>query len=177
MKIFLSVGHSVLKDGRITSVEGFVNEYRYCKKLSYMLQQFLMQQGHEVTLVICPEYDFYSETQEQEYFCAAFLRDEYDLAVELHLNAFSNNMANGCETYYQTKRGREYALSVTNKLGMRFKNRGVRELESFWQAYKPAILIACFFCTNLEDCTRGEDVCAVANLIAEGIYAVISDVR
>lgn len=172
MKIFLSVAHSVLKDGRITSVEGFVNEYRYCRKLSYMLQQFLIQKGQEVTLVICPEYMFHSETQEQEYFYAAFSQDAYDLAVELHLNAFLSNMANGCETYYQTMRGREYAVSVTNKLGMRFKNRGVRELEQFWQTDKPAILIACFFCTNLEDCTRGEDVCAVANLIAEGIHAV-----
>lgn len=173
MNIFLSVGHSILKDGRITSADGFINEYRYCKKLAYLLGQFLIQKGHEVELVICPEYQFKDAEEEKRYKLAAENGGAYDLCVELHLNAYEDKAANGSEVCYKTNRGKPYAVSVTNKLGMRFKNRGAKKRDNLYMLNKtkaPAILVECFFCTNMEDCTRGEDTGAVANLIAEGIH-------
>lgn len=177
MNIFLSVGHSILKNGSITSADGIINEYKYCKKLSYQLQQFLLQKGHEVKLVICPEYQFQSSKEEQTYKIPIENKGNYNLCAELHLNAFSDNSANGCEVYYKTSRGKAFATSVTNKLGMRFKNRGAKKSDSLYMLNRtkaPAILIECFFCTNMEDCTRGEDVSVVANLIAEGIHAALT---
>lgn len=176
MKIFLSVGHSILKDGRITSADGLINEYQYCKRLSFLLQQFLIQKGHEVELVICPEYQFESAKEERKYKLAIENRGRFDLCAELHLNAYSDNTANGSEVYYKTSRGKPFAVSITNKLGMRFKNRGAKKQDGLYMLNRtkaPAVLIETFFCTNMEDCTRGEDVSAVANLIAEGIHAMI----
>lgn len=176
MNIFLSVGHSILKDGRITSADGMINEYKYCKKLSYLLEQFLIQKGHNVELVICPEYQFKSAKEERQYKLAIENRSAYDLCAELHLNAYEDKAANGSEVYYKTDRGKPYAISVTNKLGIRFKNRGAKKRDNLYMLNKtkaPAILLECFFCTNMEDCTRGEDISAVANLIAEGIHAAV----
>lgn len=174
MKIFLSVGHSILKNGQITSADGIINEYQYCKKLSTQLQQYLEQKGHETDLIICPERQFQSSKEEQGYKIPLEHKKNYDLCAELHLNAFDDKQANGCEVYYKTNRGKPFAVSVTNRLGMRFKNRGAKKSDSLYMLNRtkaPAILIECFFCTNLEDCTRGEDVGTVANLIAEGIHA------
>ena len=176
MRIFMSVGHSILQNGQITSADGIINEYQYSKKVSYILQQYLIQKGHETDLIICPEYIFKSSEEEKEYKISLEHKKEYDLCAELHLNAFPDKKANGCEVYYKTERGKKFAVSVTNYLGKRFKNRGAKQRDDLYMlnlTKAPAILIECFFCTNLEDCTRGEDIGAVANLIAEGIHASV----
>lgn len=176
MNIFLSVGHSILKNGQITSADGIINEYQYCKKLSYLLQQYLIQKGHQTDLILCPEYQFQSAKEEQSYKIPLENQKTYDLCAELHLNAFSTLQANGCEVYYKTRRGEPFAVSVTNYLGKRFKNRGAKQRDDLYMLNRtkaPAILIESFFCTNMEDCTRGEDASTVANLIAEGIHAAV----
>ena len=62
MKILLSVGHSILKNGRCTSADGRpyggILEYAYNKEIAMKVQTYLQSAGHEVKLLICPEFQF-----------------------------------------------------------------------------------------------------------------------
>ena len=71
---------------------------------------------------------------------AAFLNDEikyfieeehkqnYDLSVQLHLNAF-NGSAYGCETYCYNANGLPEAQRISAKLGTVWHDRGAEELQ------------------------------------------------
>lgn len=100
---------------------------------------------------------------------------DYDLVVQLHLNAF-NKKAKGCEVWYypSSAMGMQYANSVCNKLGSVWKNRGVKESKTLYWLRKtsaPSILIESFFCDTASDYLTavkiGLDV--HAKLIVEGI--------
>ena len=62
MRILLTVGHSKLKNGCITSADGTNmgggNEYVFNKSFSKYLETALEEKGHEVDRVICPEKQF-----------------------------------------------------------------------------------------------------------------------
>lgn len=173
MDIFLSVGHSLLQDGSTTGAEGYVNEYKYCKKTSVLLREYLRQRGHRVKLALCPEYEFRERAEEKRFILDLEHGGIYDLCVELHLNESEDCRVSGSEVYYDSPEGKIYAVSIMNCLGRRFKNRGEKERKDLYmlrETNAPAVMVQCFFCSNLDDCTRGEDAGAVANLIAEGIH-------
>lgn len=156
MRIFLSVGHSVLKNGATTSVSGKVNEYYYNKALAPYVKSELERLGHTVDVVICPERQFSRWTQERSYKLGIEHNRRYDLVCELHLNA-SNGRGHGmeCEYYPGDRRGRSIATrlcSEYNKLG--FTNRGAKERGDLYiisSTKATAVLIESFFCDNEED--------------------------
>lgn len=172
MKIALSVGHSVLKNGVTTSADGVVNEYRYNKELADYVQKYLEKAGHTVRKIVCPEKMFSSSREERTYKLPIINKGEYDLAVELHLNAY-NEKAKGTETYYVSKSGKIYAESVNKKLATVFTGRGAKKINNLYflnQTKPPAILVETFFCDNVSDCKLGEDKEKIGKLIAEGIH-------
>lgn len=173
MNIFLSLGHSILKNGSITSADGVINEYLYNKELIAYVRDYLVGAGHKVTLCMCPEKQFTSSKEERTYKIPMENSGKYDLAVELHLNAFNGN-AKGCEVYYFSDgAGKTCAERVVNKLATAFISRGVKQRKDLYflnSTNAPAILIESFFCDNAEDCERGKDKKKIAKLIAEGIH-------
>jgi N-acetylmuramoyl-L-alanine amidase len=173
MNIFLSLGHSILKNGNITSANGVVNEYQYNKELIAYVRDYLVRAGHKVTLCMCPEKQFTSSGQERLYKIPIENEGNYDYAVELHLNAFNGN-AKGCEVYYyDNDKGEKCAERVVAKLATVFSNRGAKQNKSLYflnSTKAPAILIESFFCDNAEDCEKGKDKKKIAKLIAEGIH-------
>lgn len=173
MNIFLSLGHSILKNGNITSANGVVNEYKYNKELITHVRDYLVRAGHKVTLCMCPEKQFTSSSQERTYKIPMENGGKYDLAVELHLNAFNGN-AKGTEVYYyDDDKGKKCAERVVAKLATVFSNRGAKKRTDLYflnSTKAPAILIESFFCDNADDCAKGNDKKRIAKLIAEGIH-------
>ena len=174
MKIFLSVGHSVLKNGNITSANGVVNEYKYNKEMGAILADYLRKEGHTVDFIVCPERQFTSSKQEKTYKLGIENKGNYDLTVELHLNASVNKSAGGCECYYYSTnaKGKAYADRVCKRLGTVFKNRGSKPYNSLYMVNgtkSTCCYVEAFFCSNADDCNKGADKKKVARLIAEGI--------
>ena len=172
MKVFLSVGHSILKSGACTSASGEVQEYAYCKALAPYVKKYLEQAGASVDLVICPAYQFSKASDERDYKISRENAGNYDVACELHLNCF-NGAARGTETYYKTSRGKVYADRVNAKLATLFPDRGVKTKNLYMlnQTKAPAILIEVFFCDSKADylTAKNEGYDTVGRLIAEGI--------
>ena len=105
MKIALTVGHSLLKNGCYTSADGKsyggCNEYKYNKAFSKQVANALRKNGHDVTRIACPEKTFISSTQERSYKLNKINSGDYDLVIELHLNAASPS-AKGTEVLYKS---------------------------------------------------------------------------
>ena len=125
MKICITVGHSILKDGNCTSASGVVNEYQYCKALAPALANILKKEGHIVDVIICPEREFTSKTQEKSYKLTRINGKKYDLCLELHLNSY-NKTAKGTEVLYCSSVGKVFDDRVVNKLANVFTNRGAK---------------------------------------------------
>jgi N-acetylmuramoyl-L-alanine amidase len=72
MRIALTVGHSILKNGCITSADGTKfgggSEYKFNKTISKYVAKELRKNGHDVDVIICPEKLFTASTQEKGYF-------------------------------------------------------------------------------------------------------------
>lgn len=177
MRILLTVGHSKLKNGSITSADGTKfgggNEYTYCKSLSKYVEKYLEANGHEVDRVVCPEGKFTKTTDERTYKLAIEHATCYDLVIELHLNAAGTKTAEGCEVLYKSVNGKKYASKVQKQLSKMFKDRGIVKRDNLYilnQTKAPAILIEVFFCTNRAEWKKGNaNKEKIAKLIATGI--------
>ncbi|EGT5415186.1 N-acetylmuramoyl-L-alanine amidase, partial [Clostridioides difficile] len=162
MKICITVGHSILKSGACTSANGVVNEYQYNKSLAPVLADTFRKEGHKADVIICPEKQFKTKSEEKSYKIPKVNSGGYDLLIELHLNS-SGVGAFGTEVFYYSEKGKEYAQRVVDKLSKPFirkkgdkevGNRGVKLDKSLYilNSSKPtAILIESFFCDNKED--------------------------
>lgn len=167
MRIFLSVGHSLLKNGTYTSAKGYCVEYKYCKKLSKYVKKELEKKGDIVDLVICPEKRFVTASQEREYKLPIERDGNYDLVMELHLNASDSNTANGCEVLFKSDKGKRYAECVHNGLAQMFRHRGVKKRDDLYmlnQTKAPAIIVESFFCTCKEDYAKAKGTANVKKL-------------
>lgn len=176
MKIALTVGHSILKNGNITSADGTrfggISEYKYNKALAPYVAKYLRELGHLVDIIICPEKQFLVSTEEKAYKLNIVNDGTYDLVVELHLNASENPDAKGVEVMYKSLDGKVYADRVQAKLSTLFNNRGVLYKDDLYMlnATKPvSIMLETFFCTNKNECKVGENQDLIGKLIAEGI--------
>ena len=179
MKICVTVGHSRLKNGTYTSADGRKYggciEYNYCKGFgkNYLVPA-LNKAGHDVDLIICPEKIFTSSKQEKEYKLSRINKENYDLVMELHLNA-AQPSANGTEVLYYSNTGKEYAERICKALGKVYKNRGAKQRKDLYilNGTKPtAVLLELFFCTNKEDYLKGhgkKNATKLAKLIANVI--------
>ena len=176
MKVLLSVGHSILKTGHCTSADGRpyggVLEYAYNKAIVEDVQKYLQSAGHTVTLVICPELRFGKSTEEKTYKLNIEKSGNYDLVVELHLNASALHNALGCEVLYKSEKGKAFAQKIQKQLATAFKNRGVQKRDNLYmltQTKAPAVIVESFFCDSSADCEIAEKM-DVALLIAQGIH-------
>ncbi|EGT4165939.1 TPA: N-acetylmuramoyl-L-alanine amidase [Clostridioides difficile] len=173
MKICITVGHSILKNGSCTSADGVVNEYKYNKSLAPVLADTFRKEGHKADVIICPEKQFKTKNEEKSYKIPRVNSGGYDLLIELHLNA-SNGQGKGSEVLYYSNKGLEYATRICDKLGTVFKNRGAKLDKSLYilNSSKPtAILIESFFCDNKEDYEKAKKLGheGIAKLIVEGV--------
>jgi hypothetical protein len=173
MKIAITVGHSILKNGLCTSANGVVNEYQYCKMLADFLSKILRAAGCTVDVIICPEKQFAKSTEEKTYKLPRINGKKYDLAVELHLNSY-NGSAKGTEVLYCSNTGKMYAQRVVNRLGTVFTSRGVKDRPDLYMLNStdcPAIMLEAFFCDSKNDYDIATKLgySEVAKLIAEGI--------
>lgn len=156
MRIFLSVGHSILRNGGTTSAVGYKHEYRFNKEFAPYVKRELEKQGHQVDLIVCPEYKFTVWYQEKNFKLPIANSGKYDLVVELHLNA-SNGAGHGTEVLYYPSDKRGLALSNRicneyNKLG--FRNRGAKARNNLYmitETRPTALIIESFFCDNRND--------------------------
>lgn len=178
MKIALTVGHSLLKNGNYTSADGRKYggclEYRWCKAFSGQLKTALEKKGHRVTKIICPEKKFTYSSQERPYKLDLINNAPFDLVIELHLNAFDST-ANGTEVLYRSAAGKRFAASVEKQLSKVFKSRGVKQTGNLYilnATTPPAILIETFFCTSKADYKKAKGLvnrAKLARLVADGI--------
>ena len=184
MRILLTVGHSKLKNGSITSADGSKlgggNEYTYCKSLSKYLKKALEEKGHDVDRVVCPEGTFSKATEERTYKLAIEKANNYDLVIELHLNAAATRTAKGCEVLYKSTTGKKYANKIQKQLSKVFKDRGIVKRDNLYilnQTKAPAVLVEVFFCTNPTEwkyAVKNKE--RIAKLIANGISDIQRDV-
>lgn len=178
MKIALTVGHSLLKNGCYTSADGRIyggcNEYKWCKAFSKQLASALKKNGHKVKRIVCPERKFINSTQEKNYKLNLINRNYFDLAIELHLNAASPS-AKGTEVLYKSPTGKKFAERIQNRLSTIFQDRGIKNRTDLYilnGTKPPAILIETFFCTNKDDYAKAKGLAKrkkIAKLIADGI--------
>ena len=177
MNIFVCVGHANYGGGVISSADGTksggVNEYKYNKALAPYVVKWIEAAGHKATLCIAPEGKLHSLNDEINYFIGLENKGDYDLAVQLHLNAF-NTKACGTEAYAYNSEGLKVAESICKKLGTVWKNRGAQIKTGLYWTRKTkakAVLIESFFCDNASDYAKAKKLGydAHGKLIAEGI--------
>ena len=176
MRIFLSVGHSILKGGGCTSASGYINEYRYNKELALYVKRALESKGHQCDIIQVPEYTYRSMSGEKSYKLPIANSGKYDLVCELHLNA-SNGNGYGMECLYYPGDKKGYAISNNackefEKLG--FRNRGPKNggwLYIINSTRPTAVLFESFFCDNKGDCDRAKRLgySKIANAIANAL--------
>lgn len=160
MKIMVSLGHSLLKNGLYTSADGYCNEYKYNKKLINDVVKCLRKKGHDVDMVKCPEKTFECAFDERHYKLAKEHSKKYDLVMELHLNSGVKS-ANGAEVLYLSDSGKKYAERVQKGLSSIFTNRGIKKRDDLYMLTKtkaPSIIVESFFCTSKSDYKKGKGV-------------------
>lgn len=181
MKVLLSVGHSILKNGNCTSADGRAYggllEYSYNKSIVERTARYLRKAGHEADILICPEFQFQKSTDEKNYKIPIENAGDYDLVAELHLNASNLHSIRGCEVLYISNVGKKYADNIVQQLGSVFKNRGAKYRSNLYMLKStkaPSVIVESFYCDNSEDCALAEKT-DVARLIAQGIAGKVID--
>lgn len=177
MNVFVCVGHANYGGGVISSADGTkhggVNEYEYNKALAPYVVKWLKSAGHKATLCIAPEGKLHSLNDEINYFIGEEGKQDYDLSIQLHLNAF-NAKAYGCEAYAYNEAGLKVANAICDKLGTVWNNRGGQIKTGLYWTRKTkakAVLIESFFCDNASDYEKAKKLGfdAHGKLIAEAI--------
>jgi len=177
MKYFICVGHANYGGGVYSSADGRkqggCNEYLYNKELAPHIVKWLEKAGHKAVLCIAPEGKLHSLNEEINYFIGEEHKDNYDLSVQLHLNAF-NGSAHGTEVYAYNAEGLKVADRICKKLATVWTDRGVQIKTGLYWTRKTkakAVLIESFFCDSKADYQKAQKLGmdAHAKLIAEGI--------
>ena len=178
MKIYVCTGHAnygnMISSADGTSVGG-CNEYNYNRDLLPYIKKWCEKVGIECYTDTPEVGKLHSLDDEINYYISHADAKDYDLVVQLHLNAY-NEKAKGCEVWYypSSAMGMQYANSVCNKLGTIWNNRGIKESKTLYWLRKtlaPSILIESFFCDNSNDYLTAVKIGldAHAKLIVEGI--------
>lgn len=158
MKIYVCTGHANYGD-RISSADGTskggCNEYLYNAQLLPFIKKWFDIAGVECDIDTPKEGLLHSLQDEIEYYCRNANAKKYDLVMQLHLNAF-DGIAFGSEIwiYEGNEKAKEYAERLAKNLGVKWKNRGVKESTSlYWlkRTIPTAMLVESFFCDNKND--------------------------
>lgn len=178
MKIYVCTGHAnygnMISSADGTSVGG-CNEYNYNRDLLPYIKKWCEKVGIECYTDTPEVGKLHSLEDEINYYISHANAKDYDLVVQLHLNA-CNEKAKGCEVWYypSSAMGMQYANSVCNKLGTIWKSRGIKESKTlYWlrKTFAPSILIESFFCDTASDYLTAIKIGLDnhAKLIVEGI--------
>ena len=167
MNICIVAGHTTT--GKGTGAVGYINESAENRVLGKKVTEYIKKAGHNC--------DYYEINKSDTY-----LKDQtnfankkvYDAVIQIHFNANKNTLSPmGTETLYKSSKGKAIAERVTNKLGLLYKQRGVKlRTDLHWlNATKyPAILIeTCFVDSKADTDKYISNKEATAKLIAEGI--------
>ena len=167
MNICIVAGHTTT--GKGTGAVGYINESAENRVLGKKVTEYIKKAGHNC--------DYYEINKSDTY-----LKDQtnfankkvYDAVIQIHFNANKNTLSPmGTETLYKSSKGKAIAERVTNKLGLLYKQRGVKlRTDLHWlNATKyPAILIeTCFVDSKADTDKYISNKDATAKLIAEGI--------
>ena len=167
MNICIVAGHTTT--GKGTGAVGYINESTENRILGKKVTEYIKKTGHNC--------DYYEVNKSDTY-----LKDQtnfankkvYDAVIQIHFNANKNTLSPmGTETLYKSSKGKAIAERVTNKLGLLYKQRGVKlRTDLHWlNATKyPAILIeTCFVDSKADTDKYISNKDATAKLIAEGI--------
>lgn len=180
MKIACTVGHSILKNGAITSADGTkfggVNEYLWCKKFVLILVEEFKKLGHQADLIICPEKQFSSAYQEKNYKLSRVNNKGYDLLIESHLNCF-NGKAKGTETLYFSEKGKVIAQKINDQLDDIFVDRDIKKRSDLYilkDSTPVAVLVEYFFCDNREDFLKADTEEEMRNIAKKVVKAVLN---
>ncbi len=179
MKILLLVGHSILANGNCTSADGRSKggclEYNWNKAFSRQVKSELEKNGHLVKRVVCPEKQFKSSKEEKKYKLDIEKNGNYDLVIELHLNASDDKTSNGVEILYTSSKGKKYAEAIQKQLSTVFRDRGAKKREDLYilnQTKAVAVVLETFFCTCKNDYKKAKGKkkrTKLAKLVAKGI--------
>lgn len=178
-RIACTVGHSILRNGTITSADGTakggVNEYKWCKEFTQILVETFRRNGIQADFICCPERKFTSPKQEASYKLDIVNSGKYDLVIESHLNSF-NSKAKGTETLYypSSSRGEDLAQRVNDKLDDIFVDRGIKPRGDLYilKCDPVAILNEYFFCDNRGDYQKADEKHEkqlIANKVVEAV--------
>lgn len=181
MKIFLSVGHSILKGGGCTSASGYTHEYRYNKELAPYVKRALESLGHSCDVIVCPEGVFPSKRSEYSYKIPIANSGKYDLVCELHLNA-ADGAGHGVEVFHYPgdKKGYSIANQICKNISsLGFTNRGTKtdQLYMINDTKPTAVLVESFFCDNKKDSDQAKKIGfkRMAQAIAYGLVGKAPD--
>lgn len=172
-KVYLSLGHTIYKNGNISSADGVVNEYKYNKSLIKKVAKNLRAKGVDLDVITTPERKYSTDTQELEYKVNKEHAKKYICGIELHLNCYDKK-ARGAETLHHSssKEGKKLATCIQKQLAKKYTDRGVKTNDKLYMLRHtrcPFVIVEPFFCDNRADCK----VCnmdQLAKLISDGIY-------
>lgn len=178
MKIYVCTGHANWGN-MISSADGSAvggcNEYNYNKELLPYIKKWCEKVGIECYTDTPEVGKLHSLEDEINYYIPHANAKNYDLVVQLHLNAY-NESASGCEVWYYSSSaiGMRYANNVVRKLATVWNNRGIKESKTLYWLRKttaPSILVESFFCDYSKDYQKAIKLGLDnhAKLIVEGI--------
>jgi LysM repeat protein len=170
-------GHTVLINGYSTSASEIHNELEKDRIIKDFVIEYLQLDGNEVFDCSTPFNIVDSQSGDLNYKVGEVNKYNVDLAVDIHLNASDNSLAEGVETYVHTlgNSSTDFAIRVNNNLvSLGFKDRGIKEnsgLAFLRNTNCKAILVECYFCSNSSDCSLADNIGMeiIGKMIAEGI--------
>lgn len=172
MIVGIDMGHTL--SGAGTGASGYAEETDRNRAVGKRLIQMLTEKKHKV--VNCTVDKSSNDLKDR---VALANKQELDLFVSLHLNAFAKSSAHGVETYaYATSgKGWVYCKSVQSELvkatGM--YDRGSKTANFYVLKYTkaPAILVELGFCTNKTDMTTKWNTEKIAAALFKGITGTV----
>lgn len=150
MKISVHAGHN--SPGMIgCGAVGIVDESKVAREIAERLTDLLDVNGFEVQNITVDNAKSASDVLVK--LTERNNRYAPDLAISIHLNAFTDSDVNGAEAYLNDMSYRGLAFEILNNLP--FKNRGIkinRHLYILNRFNCPTILLELGFCSNAKDC-------------------------
>lgn len=182
MRVFVSIGHDAVRTGSRNS-EYDITEYDICVDLTQYLYEELIELKIDAEKVWSDKLgEAISEINGK-----ARLND---IAIETHINSFSNPSVRGCETLYYTNsgRGKKLAQDIQNSLlaHLGVKDRGILERDNltFLKKIKcTSIITEPFFLSNEDEVKRfllkdrEDNLRNIAFSIAMGVKSYINRKR
>jgi len=179
-KIWVSVGHDIKRKGAYCS---YTDEYEY--DILVDLTQYVWEELVELKL---NSEKVYADKLHEAIDEINQKGSKNDLAIEMHLNSFSDPKVNGCEVeyYHTSERGKKLAKAVQDSylahLGLRnAHNDGRKDLGFLNKVKCVAIIPEPFFLSNKKEVerflinNREDNLRNIAKATAIGVFAFLRE--